>query len=138
MGVGIIAGIGELVKAHGLSATLSIIIVALLVFVLKWIFKTMNGIIESASEERVAFIDTINRIGDSVKAHTERAAFFHKQVQDAHTYQREEHQKMIRSLQSSCSMLEVMNEDMKENRRNINEEHRGMIETLGRINGYKK
>jgi hypothetical protein len=87
------------VKELGLGFGMSVAILVMFAFVLKWLLDTTK-------EERIAWRSLIESHEKALEDHSAQAREFHVAVNEAHRYQREEHKQMI--------------------------------EALGRINGYKK
>lgn len=81
-------------------------------FLLKWVLQEVSAILKRECEERVAWQNIISNFQISQTQLGEQHRAFMEQVSEAHRFQREEHKAMA-------------------------DEHQQMIETLGRINGYK-
>lgn len=78
-------------KEFGLNGLIMFAVVALLFFVIKWTLATTKEIMAQAAEERKSWINAISE-------HTQQAKSFHDEVKDAHNFQRQEHQEMIKCL----------------------------------------
>ncbi len=89
-------------KEFGLLGLVIGSVIILLFFVIKWTLATTKDILNQAAVEREAFRKCIAE-------HTEQAKIFHEQVNEAHKYQREEHSRMIKSLDEINSSLVRIN-----------------------------
>lgn len=85
---------------YGLGIVLAIGGMVMLFFIIKWV------LIEKRDERRM-FNDIISQMNKSIDKHTEQAAVFHQMVVEAHKYQREEHQRMIDTLQQVSARLKL-------------------------------
>ena len=66
--------------------------------VLKWVFKVNHQILGDMSLERKMNQEVQAAFSENIKDITATNQTFHKQVDEAHKYQREEHKEMIKSL----------------------------------------
>ena len=78
-------------KDFGLNGLIMFAVVGLLFFVIKWTLATTKEIMAQAAEERKSWINALAE-------HTSQARSFHDEVKDAHNFQRQEHQEMIKCL----------------------------------------
>ena len=123
----------ELWREFGLQGLIMGAVVTLLFFVVKWTLATTRDILKQAAQERVAFQDVIRGLQQATIEHNERARLFNESVNEAHRCQREEHTQLANSLTSLCQACQGFGEV----HRRINEEHREIVASLARINGYK-
>lgn len=63
--------------------------------VLRWVFKTMDRIITNSQEERKNWQSLVKSWQDALTEHTASAKEFHKQVTEAHAFQKKEHESML-------------------------------------------
>lgn len=91
----------ELLKELG---TVGIVAIPLF-FLIKWIAEEFKALLVREYEERQKWLCVIQGFQKAIDEHSEQARTFHRTVEEANRYQRDEHKQMI--------------------------------ETLGRINGYK-
>ena len=96
-------------KTYGPIAATLIVICILLFFILRWVFKNQDNILCMAKSQNEAWQKVIQE-------HTENAKVFYIQViadhsnqKDAGNYQREEHIKMMDSLNGIVLELKSMN-----------------------------
>lgn len=87
-----------MVSELGLGAALSVMVFVSFFFLLKWVLKTSGEQLKSMNEERASWAVVMKGLQDQRRedAMTNRAFF--EAVQEAHRFQREEHQEMIKSL----------------------------------------
>jgi len=102
-------------------------------FLLKWVLKTQEKILDNSKEERVGthlvqqgFLKTLEQLNI-------QSCEFHKQVQDSHSFQRSEHDKMLDGLNNICIVTKQHAECLDKIQRNLDEQGRVLV----RINGYK-
>jgi hypothetical protein len=99
--------------------------------VVKWTLATTKDIMKQAAEERKSFQEqsaaerkswqeSIMSVSSAINANIAQAKAFHEQVNEAHKYQREEHQRLAENQNSTCASLKQVEQ------------------ALGRINGYHK
>ena len=103
-----IQSLGRAIQDYGLAAALAIAMVLILILVLRWVFKMVDGILEQAKQERIAFVKTIEFLSNSLKEHNERASSFHESVKEAHNYQREEHVEHSQLMAKLSLMMDEM------------------------------
>lgn len=103
-------------------------------FLLKWVLKTQEKILDNAREERVSaqkvnegYLKTIEQINI-------QSGEFHKQVTEAHNYQRTEHEKILEGLNKACLMNQQYGDCLEKIKDSLVEQGR----VMARINGYKK
>lgn len=119
----------KVLDSFGLAGLFGIAFVVLMFCIIKWTLDFVGKLInqyntdrenwlKQAIAERDNWLKAIDKQNDTWSLHTQQAKIFHELVNEAHKYQREEHTKMIDILNSGIS------------------EHKEMILTLGRINGY--
>jgi hypothetical protein len=119
----------KIVDSFGLAGLFGIAFVTLMFFTIKWTLNFVGKLInqyntdrenwlKQASIDRENWVKAVDRQSDAWNTHTQQATIFHELVQEAHKYQREEHQRLEAALNTTCSSLK-------------------QVETaLGRINGY--
>jgi methyl-accepting chemotaxis protein len=125
---------------------------ALLVYVMVRVLGHQDSIVKQASKEREGWLETlklereqfVSVLGDISKnfeAHSSRAKEFHRQIRDAHAFQREEHIKMIENLNQMTVKIhegngEVRNaiEQMKIITEQRSKENTQLLSTLEKMN----
>ena len=65
------------------------------VFLLRWILKQQEKILDQARDERIHWQSTISSLQQSIEDHTSTSIAFREQVHQAHKYQREEHKGLM-------------------------------------------
>lgn len=85
---------------YGLIGLIIGAVILLLFIVIKWTLATTRDILKQAAEERCAWQLAIGGINKAIDEHTSQAKAFHEQVNEAHRFQRSEHQEMIIALKS--------------------------------------
>jgi len=73
-------------------------IVLLLFFVIKWTLATTKDILNTNARQVEAFQEAQKGWISALNEHTAQAKSFHDEVKEAHAYQRQEHQEMIKCL----------------------------------------
>ena len=96
----------ELFKAVGQWGCGILIFVAFM-FLLKWVLKHQEKILEDAKEERINWQDIVGKISKEIETHTNHAKEFQNYVKEAHRYQREEHKEI-------CTMCNHISTGIKE------------------------
>jgi hypothetical protein len=99
----------SLFKEYGLLGLLMGSVITLLFFVVKWTLSTTKDILKQAEKERECWRETINSVNVQIQAHNITAKDFHESVCEAHKFQREEHSKMIASLNEINNSLVRIN-----------------------------
>ena len=107
-------------QQFGLLGLISGSIILILFFVIRWVLNTTNKIIENNNAEREKWFGIFSSISASVNNQNNAIIEFRKQVEQAHGYQKEEHEKLIEQAGTICSSLKQTEL------------------ALGRINGYHK
>lgn len=91
-------------------------------FLLKWVLKTQSEILKNAKEEREQWQKVISKFNSELEAHSSDAREYHRQVAEAHRYQREEHKDMIGVLGAIKNGIEI-------GQVHRSEEHQTIIDT---------
>lgn len=112
-------GLAQLVSDFGLNVVAFAFIAFVSWKLLSWGKSIVDSVMEQAKQERVKFTEAIDKLNRSIENHSNDATYRHQIVNDAHSFQREEHMKMIESLGKLIA----------------NSEEQGKV--LLRINGYK-
>jgi len=119
----------KILDSFGLAGLFGIAFVTLMFCIIKWTLDFVGKLINTynidrenwlkqAIAERENWLKAIDKQNDTWSLHTQQAKIFHELVNEAHKYQREEHQRIESALNITCSSLK-------------------QVETaLGRINGY--
>jgi hypothetical protein len=81
--------------------------------ILVWVMKFVNDTQEQHNKERVAWLATLNTLNSSIVLHNQGSIEARKTQEEAHRYQKEEHEKLA-------------------------EHNREICLALGRLNGYKQ
>lgn len=103
----------------GLVGLMAGAVIMLLFIVVKWTLDTTKAILAQLFKQTEAFNEMQKLWNTAIDRHTDQAKAFHDEVKDAHKYQRDEHEKLQRSLDKTCDCLSEVEK------------------SLGRINGYK-
>lgn len=109
-----ISSVETIVRTHGPIAAAFIVICVLLFFVLKWVFKNQDAILQMAKAQNEAWREAIQRHTDSAKEFHTQMKVDHKAQKEAATYQREEHNKMIATLIEILGGLRALNGEKKQ------------------------
>lgn len=110
----------------------SIIFVAFM-FLLKWVLKTQEKILDNSKEERATSLIVVQGFLKTLEQISIQSNEFHKQVTEAHAYQRNEHEKMLEGLNNLCTNTQQNSICLNKIQDNLQEQ--GKI--LSRINGYQ-
>lgn len=81
----------------------------LLYFLLKWVLKQQKQMYEDAKAERESWQMKLTEMHEDRVRGSERAEAFQAKVAEAHSFQREEHQEMVKSLQEVAVTLAKLN-----------------------------
>ena len=84
----------EVFAQYGLAA----IIFGGFLMTLKWVFEVNNAILKDMAEERKMGMQVRQQFADRIREQTETNRAFHMAVDEAHKFQRQEHQEMIKVL----------------------------------------
>jgi len=82
-----------------------IIITALFFFLLKWVLKQQDKILDRAEKRDTAWQDIVSKATQELDKHTNMAGEFHSQVREAHNYQREEHKEICQIAGKQTQLL---------------------------------
>lgn len=85
-------------REMGLGVTLAIATFAAFFFLLKWVLKASEKMLERMHEQEMKSWQVMEGYQKALNEHTSQAKEFHNAVQEAHKYQREEHKQMIETL----------------------------------------
>jgi hypothetical protein len=90
----------ELLSKHGLGIVMVLFVMFLFMSILKWTMSQIERTIASAErrEEESRHLWDAHRA--ALEAHTECSKAFHQEVSTAHTFQREEHDRQLKALES--------------------------------------
>ena len=102
-------------------------------FLLKWVLRTQETVLADAKEERASWQTIMSNYQRSLEATSIQAAEFHKQVTEAHGYQREEHGKVLEGLSKLCVVAQTNSDCLTKIKDNLAEQG----QALARINGFK-
>ena len=75
--------------------------------------KERKELLEESKSERTAWLEQLHQMHEDRVRGAERSEAFHKNVVEAHGYQRQEHQGMIKTLEAINHNLGEVREDMK-------------------------
>ncbi len=84
-----------IIREFGLGIGMSVAILVMFFFLLKWVLKQQETILKDAKEERAIWQTITKGFQDAIHDHTASAKAFHEEVKEAHRFQREEHKEMI-------------------------------------------
>jgi len=122
-----------LVDKYGIATVLVVLLVVMSYLIIRHILKQSDAIMNMAMAMNEKWQKTIDE-------HTAQAREFHNQVSEAHKHGRDEHEKIMTSLNQICenSKISLIEHERRK------DEHEKMITnlnditvTLGRINGFK-
>jgi C4-dicarboxylate-specific signal transduction histidine kinase len=82
----------------GLGAALALMMFVAFFFLLKWVLKASSEQLQVMAEERKAWRDMQAEFSERIRDLQEGSRAFNAEVRDAHKYQRDEHQEMIKCL----------------------------------------
>ncbi len=63
--------------------------------VLKWVFDINKKLLDDMAQERLCHQEMLKGFAENIKENSQSSKDFHKEVKDAHNFQREEHREMI-------------------------------------------
>jgi len=109
------------------------IIFAAFMFLLKWVLKTQEKILDNSKEERDASQSVIQGYLKALEQMNVQVSDNHKQVTEAHGYQRAEHEKMLQGLDNVCFISEQNAKCLEKIKDNLEEQGKA----LARINGIR-
>lgn len=101
-------------------------------FLLKWVLKTQDKILADAKEERTTWQNVISNYQAAITQISVQSSEFHKQVSDAHTFQRGEHEKIINGLNTVCINAQKHTDVLDQIKENLEEQGQVLL----RINGH--
>jgi len=121
-----------------------ILMFVLLVMVIGYILRQQAKILADANKEREnwqkiielerqATIDSMSQITRALETHNSRAKEYHKQIRDAHNFQREEHIKIMDGLNRVVETLGVMKAQMESNFERFKMEHKNRENESGQV-----
>ena len=104
---------------YGLAGTviagLFFVLWRMLIWVMKWVDKQA----EQHNSERLSWLKVLEGLNRSIELHNQGSIEARKAAEEAHRYQKDEHEKLADGMSTVCSSL------------------RETEKALGRINGYK-
>lgn len=98
-----------LFKEFGLIGVIFGAIFTLLFFIVKWTLSTTKDILNQAASERKVWQEIVVKLNSTMDNQVLRAQEFYNQTNEAHKYQRSEHEKMIDNLQEQGKVLARIN-----------------------------
>ena len=110
------------------------VIFAAFMVLLRWVLRTQEKILDSSREERVTAQLVNHGYLKSIEQMNIQSSEFHKQVTDAHTFQRSEHEKMLEGLNKVCIINQQHSDCLEKVKENLEEQGKALL----RINGFKK
>lgn len=109
------------------------IIFVAFMFLLRWVLKTQEIILTNAKDERAASQIVIQGYLKVLEQMSIQSNEFHKQVTEAHNYQRNEHEKMLEGLNNVCITTQQHRECLEKIKSNLEEQGKVLV----RINGLR-
>ena len=109
------------------------LIFAAFMFLLRWVLKTQDKILDDAKEERKLSQDVMISYQKTLEQMNMQAGELHRQVTEAHAYQRSEHEKMIEGISSICTLSQQHGKCLEQITHNLDEQGKILL----RINGDK-
>ena len=106
-------------KEFGLNGLIMGSVIGLLTYVIHMTLCTTRDILKRADESQKTWQSVFTQVSIAIESHSSNSKMFHEQVESAHRYQREDHERLERLQEKN---VQAMNEVQK---------------ALGRINGYK-
>ena len=85
-------------REMGLGVTLALAVFAAFFFLLKWVLKASEKMLDRMHEQEIRAWTVMDGYQKALQEHTAQAKDFHNSVNEAHKYQREEHKEMILTL----------------------------------------
>lgn len=107
-------------KEFGLNGLIMGSVIGLLSYVIHMTLCTTKDILKRADESQKAWQQVFHQVSLAIESHSSNSRSFHEQVESAHKYQREDHERLQRLQEKN---IVAMDEVQK---------------ALGRINGYHK
>lgn len=101
--------LAALVKEFGLGIALSIGIFMAFFYLLKWVLKTQEKILDHAAEERKSWQLLFDKNNRAIDEHIIQSRTAHETTSEAHKFQREEHSKLAEQLNEITSALGRIN-----------------------------
>lgn len=103
-------------------------------FLLKWVLKTQEKILDNSKEERVTSQSVVQGFLKTLEQMNIQFSESHKQTAEAHNYQRTEHDKMLEGLNNVCLVTKQHADCLEKIKDNLDEQGKILV----RINGFKK
>lgn len=107
-------------REFGLNGLIMGSVIGLLTYVIHVTLSTTKDILKRADDSQKSWQEVFHQISLAIESHSSNSRAFHEQVETAHKYQREDHERLQKLEEKN---LECMDEVRK---------------ALGRINGYVK
>lgn len=128
--------VGDIITQFGFAG---LIFIAFM-FLLKWVLKHQDNILASqlkilddSKTERANWQTIMIGYQKTIEQTSAQASEFHKQVTEAHNYQREEHAKTLEGLNTLCITVRESKDCLNQIKENLGEQGK----VLARINGFK-
>ncbi len=102
-------------------------------FLLKWVLKTQEKILDTAKEERAYSQMVIQGFLKTIEQMNIQSNEFHRQVTEAHSYQRNEHNKVIEGLSNITAITQKYTSCLENIKCNLEEQYKILLH----INEYK-
>jgi len=109
------------------------IIFGAFMFLLKWVLKTQEKILDNSKEERATSQSVVQGFLKTLEQINITSNEYHKQSTEAHAYQRAEHEKIMDGLNNVCVTTRQHAECLEKIKQNLDEQGKVLL----RINGYK-
>lgn len=92
----------------------------------KQYFDAVTAMTTQHNTERLTWLETLTSLNRSIELHNQNSLEARKATEDAHRYQKDEHEKLATSMNNMCISIVKVNDSLQETEK-----------ALGRINGYK-
>jgi hypothetical protein len=102
-------------------------------FLLKWVLKTQDKVLDNSKEERATSQLVVQGFLKTLEQMNIQSSESHKQVTEAHNYQRAEHEKLMESLSEVCFTSKQNSDCLEKIKNNLDEQGKVLV----RINGFK-
>ena len=85
-----------------------VLIFVAFMFLLKWVVAYQDKLLAMANNLLAQASEQNRQWQKAIDAHTAQAIEFHKQVTEAHGFQRTEHERMIKNLEALCRDVQTL------------------------------
>ena len=102
-------------------------------FLLKWVLKTQDKVLDNSKEERVTNQLVVQGFLKQLEQMNIQSSESHKQTTEAHNYQRGEHEKFMDEMSNVIFMTKQNSDCLIKIKDNLDEQGKVLL----RINGYK-